>query len=44
MSVCVCVLAIYIYIYILMSLNPNKGLKKLNQNIEIQIYEQPEFL
>jgi hypothetical protein len=25
-------------------LNPNKGLKKLNQNIEIQIYEQPEFL
>jgi cell division protein FtsX len=38
----VCVLAIYIFF--LMSLNPNKGLKKLNQNIEIQIYEQPEFL
>ena len=42
MSVCVCVYLLYIYI--LMSLNPNKGLKKLNQNIEIQIYEQPEFL
>jgi hypothetical protein len=35
---------LYIYIFFLMSLNPNKGLKKLNQNIEIQIYEQPEFL